>query len=229
MSKARAQTYKRWIVIDLLRIAAMLFILIGHISYWRGWQINRDVADIFSIYDVVLADIGVSMFLILSGLVLELKYGSKRIEYLRFVKRRLLGIYPVYFVSLGFSVPIFIFIKLFSSGGGYLPYSDLNFISVFCSIFGICPYFGLWGGPFLATGWFIGLILALYLLFPLISREMNRGREIMLLGLLAVSISTRLLLINGVVHLETSPLDWFPLARLFEFGLGIYLGKKTGL
>lgn len=152
MNKAMTQTDKRWIVIDLLRIVAAVLVLIGHTSFWLGLTLDRVVANVFGIYKVGLSGIAVSMFLILSGLVLELKYGSKKIEYLRFLKRRLLGIYPVYFVSLVFSVAIFIFLKLFSSGGGYSPYFELTFISTFCSIFGICSYFGMWGGPFLATG-----------------------------------------------------------------------------
>jgi peptidoglycan/LPS O-acetylase OafA/YrhL len=87
---------------------------------------------------------------------------------------------------------------------------------------GTYAFVGKWGGPFVGTSWFLALIMSLYVLFPPLSRLIKARPHTTIQLLLVVSVLSRLFLGQHNV-LPMRPLDWFPLCRLFEFGLGMYL------
>ncbi|MFH0952669.1 MAG: hypothetical protein V1838_05865 [Patescibacteria group bacterium] len=100
--------------------------------------------------------------------------------------------------------------------------SGLSFNDYFCSATGFCPYFGKWSGPFIDSNWFISLIVVLYLLFPVLLKLFNKNKHITIVVLLFISVIARLYFLNSPV-VPRYELEWFPLCRIFEFGLGIYL------
>jgi peptidoglycan/LPS O-acetylase OafA/YrhL len=55
---------------------------------------------------------------------------------------------------------------------------------------------------------------------------MNRAPRATLLALLLISLAARLTVEN---FLPKYPREWFPLCRVFEFGLGIYLAQQAQL
>jgi peptidoglycan/LPS O-acetylase OafA/YrhL len=80
------------------------------------------------------------------------------------------------------------------------------------------------GGPFLSTSWFVGLIVVLYLSSPLLSKGIRNRPHIMITFCFLLSTISRVILGKYRI-LPTRPMDWFPLCRVFEFGLGIYLAN----
>ncbi len=215
----------RYVLLDFVRVVAILFLLTGHVLFWAG-PYKETFGTIGGIYSVSFGGIAVTLFLVVSGLLLELNYDRKKEDYKDWIIKRLLRIYPTYFLSL--SVGIFMhYFSLNYTHGVYPSYSNLDFWHWLCSLLGFCAFFGFWGGPFLTTGWFIGLIVVLYFLFPFLSRICRISPEKFLMGVFILSIFSRILLVNNYIRLPGNPLEWFPFARIFEFGMGIYLAIRV--
>lgn len=164
--------------LDLIRIIAVILLLTSHISGYLGGALGQFFG-IPNFYYVTLGGVSVTIFIILSGIVLELSYQNRKIVYWQFIRRRLLRIYTVYFLCLLFTILLVIF-RHFNSGSfqGNL----FTFPNLFLSYTGLYAYFGLWGGPILATSWFIGLIVVLYFHYPIISKFIRRKPNLTLLS-----------------------------------------------
>ena len=224
----------RFIVLDIIRCAAIILLIIAHIAQ----VFHSPVGGYFGIpnfYRVTLGGFAVTIFLILSGFVLQLRYGQNKITYNQFILKRILRIYPIYYMSLFLGIFVY-FVKnrLLETDNINILFSFSNFsiVDILCSVTGCYAFVGKWGGLFVATSWYIGLIMAMYLCFPLLSKYIIQSplRTIFLLFL--ITVMSRLILGQFEI-LPKRPLDWFPLCRTFEFGLGIYLAdiinfnKKT--
>jgi peptidoglycan/LPS O-acetylase OafA/YrhL len=85
------------------------------------------------------------------------------------------------------------------------------------------------GGPIFEVGWYIGLIISLYLLYPFIANIFDKNPHRAIIILFIISVISRVccgyLQENNIGY---RLIDWFPLCRVFEFGIGIYL-VRTGL
>jgi peptidoglycan/LPS O-acetylase OafA/YrhL len=206
----------RIVLLDIIRILSIGLLLTAH----TAGVFRHPLGGFFGIenfYWVTLGGVAVTLFFILSGLALELKYGAKQIRYRDFVVRRVLRIYPVYSLCLILGIVIYI-----SEHHAIV----LHWYDVFLSITGFYAFAGRWGGPFVATSWFIGPLLFMYFVYPMLSRYMAKyNKAVLLIVLLIISTAFRLLVGNGVLTLPVRPLDWFPLCRVFEFGLGIYIAQ----
>ncbi len=208
----------RFVILDIIRTFAIGLVIFSHATQ-TGIRIG-----IPHFYYVSIGGVGVSIFLILSGFVLELNYGKKEISYWSFIKRRLIRIYSVY--VLAYLVAVIIELIRRPELVEKIP-SHLSHFT--CGITGFCAFVGMWGESFLTKGWFIGLIVSLYFFYPLIAPLIRKHPYIAMTTILAVSVVTRLLV--GQIEPEwwrlglfTSRMtDWVPLARLFELGLGVYL------
>ena len=202
-------------MLDVIRSVAIILVITAHIGQTTGSAVGYFFG-IPHFYYVSLGGIGVTIFIVTSGLVSELQYGSASLSYGRFMAGRFFRIYPDYYLSLLVGIAVYI----------YMYYPDLGEIlspSVWvCSITGLHAFCGQWGGPFVTTSWFIGLIMVLYLTFPYLSKSLKRHPHIIIITMLMVSIVSRIILGQYDI-LPKRPLDWFPLCRIFEFSLGIYL------
>lgn len=206
---------------DLIRCVAIVLVLVAHIAQ----TISSPIGAFFGFpdfYYVCLGGIAVTLFLILSGAVLEIQYGNRKIKYSQFIARRILRIYPIYYLSLISGIIIY-FIRFYHGTGTFMAgYSNLRFIDIILSITGGHAFIGEWGGPFVSTSWFIPLIMTMYIIFPFLSYQIKKHPIISIILLFIISFLSRLII--GKYDLFTNrPLDWFPLCRIFEFSLGIYL------
>jgi hypothetical protein len=75
------------------------------------------------------------------------------------------------------------------------------------------------------TYWFIGLILSLYLLYPILLYAMKKRPNISLVSFFFISLASRWILYY-IFPTFSGGWDAFPLCRIFNFGLGIYLMRK---
>jgi peptidoglycan/LPS O-acetylase OafA/YrhL len=210
----------RNIGLDLLRCGAIGLLLLAHI----GQSIDSPLGGFFGIpnfYHVSLGGLAVTIFLLLSGVVLQMQYGHKPINYPQFLAKRWLRIYPVYYLSLIFGFVIYCLRSQQEQGSIAAGLTKLGFGDVVLGLTGTYAFVGKWGGPFVGTSWFIALIMSMYLLFPLLSWLMKTLPHSTIQMLLVVSVLSRLFLGQHDV-LPMRPLDWFPLCRIFEFTLGMY-------
>ena len=90
------------------------------------------------------------------------------------------------------------------------------------SITGMYAFVGEWGGPINGVSWFIGLIVVLYLMYPHIMRSIEKHGIYALFAILVISVWSRWFF----GHEAGRPMEWFPLCRVFEFGLGIFIVEK---
>jgi peptidoglycan/LPS O-acetylase OafA/YrhL len=221
----KGHSLKRHVLLDIIRIVAVTLLLTAHI----GQTLNHPIGRAFGIrgfYHVSLGGLAVTLFLILSGLVLELQ-NRKHITYRDFIIKRVLRIYPVYYLALIIGISVY-FYEAFRSGQSVIAsLSTLGPWDILLSLTGCYAFAGLWGGPFLATSWFIGLIMSMYLVYPFLSYSVRRNPYTTIFLVFVVSAFVRYIF-GQYQLLPHRPLDWFPLCRVFEFTLGIFFAHVIG-
>jgi len=88
---------QRFFLLDVIRTIAISLVLVAHIAQRIGSPLGK-FGGINNFYYVSLGGLAITVFLILSGICLELNYGNK-FNYLKFMVRRILRIYPVYYLE----------------------------------------------------------------------------------------------------------------------------------
>lgn len=233
---------KRSQLLDLLRVCAIALVFVAHFAQ----LLDNDLGGFFGIknfYYVSLGGVGVSIFLVLSGVLLGLTDANKQRSYRDFMTKKLKRIYPLYWLTLPLSILGYTLASLTSGDGIANLAPNGVLIDVLGSVTGFYAWFGLWGGPYNPPSWFIGLIISLYAIGPMLLFGFKRYPNVLLLLLLVISATSRWYVgQEGVPFVPTDlydelkgwafrqfgfmpgrPTDWFPLCRLFEFGLGIYI------
>lgn len=213
-SAQSAQVPTRLLWLDVLRIIAICLVVTGHVAQALNLFWGNVIHTHF--FDFSIAKIGVVIFLFVSGLGLHLSQKRRSTPLLRFYIDRLWRIYPMYWLVLllGFTLGILRhdpFIRSWDEG--------------LLTVSGFCAFAGRWGCQ-LPMGWFIGLIISLYLIYPLLAKAIRWNAT----GALAIFFIVRLLsrlVVESI--LPGYPLEWFPLCRIFEFGLGIYCADRISL
>lgn len=204
----------RLLWLDTLRVFAICLVVGGHIAQaiWPPW--GQVLYNHF--FDLSIGKAGVVIFLFVSGVGLHLSQKRRRTSLFRFYTDRLWRIYPMYWLVLpiGFTLGVLRhepFIRSWDEG--------------LLTVSGFCAFAGRWGCQ-LTMGWFIGLIISLYLMYPLLAKAIRWHAPAALGIFFAVSVLSRLVVESAF---SGYPLEWFPLCRLFEFGLGIYCADRTSL
>lgn len=206
---------KRLLIFDLLRIVTISLIVFIHIlSRFSNSFLTQNYL-FFDTFFVGIGVIGTSVFILVSGSVLE--YTFKKIntvkELLRFYSKRVMRLYPAYWMSL-FIVVCFSPIYL------YLPWWNLLIQSM-----GFMVFAGLTEGFINDMGRFIGLIFFLYMLFPFLSMTMKKYPYHVLALLAIATFGSRYLLISsGVGTMDL--VRWLPICNLLAFGIGIFIVQK---
>lgn len=207
---------QRFLVLDIIRCLSSGLVITSHVLFY----LNSPYARYYgwpNFYYVTIGGIGVTILLFLSGLVLQLNYGNKVTTYSNFILKRIKRIYSVYFISFIISV---IYIFIFNSFNCKV----CSLKNILLGISGFQAFFGEWGGPILRTGWFIGLIILLYFLFPLVSYLSTKRALLTIFFIFIISFFSRYF-IGKYNLLSYRALDWFPLNRIFEFSLGVFAAR----
>jgi len=218
----------RILVLDLFRVMATFMVIFSHILFTLGrpWQKYQLSFGIQPFYWATWGEIGVTLFLILSGLSLEYTYGGRQIEFSSFYKKRILRIYPVYYMSLLVGVTAYVTFayagRLHGTSSPLLP--PFGYFDFFLTLTGFNAFAGNWGGPFVWSSWFIGVIMVLYLCYPVISWACRKSPWICIVLLFLVSLVSRII-IGQQTDFPRSTMQWFPLNRIFEFGLGVFIAS----
>jgi len=197
----------RLLLIDELKILGIAAVVLWHVA---GGNIS------IGYMSITYQDFGLFLFIVASGM--GLAYNTPSITTFTHLKefyvKRFLRIYPIYWIFVLILLIIAIILHNFT-----LPtWTSLQWIETF---FGFQAYVGDFNGRLSVTFWFIGLIVSLYILYPLILWANNRNRHVTIALLFIISILSTILVSQWSSD-KFAPL-WFPLCRVFEFGLGIYL------
>ena len=202
-------TSKRLFALDFIRSLSIIFIILFHFNEWIGRRISSDLV-LFSSY-TLLGTVGVSLFVILSGASLSLSSLSQ-FSISRFYWKRFLAIFPLFYISYLFVLlmnNIFLERVLFPARA---PVSFLLTVVGFDGflLFKIKTYY-------LIGEWFLGLIIILYIVYPVIRFVFIKNMLMTLCFAAGISLT--------VYYYYAIPMSIFrfPPIRLFEFVLGMYL------
>ena len=195
----------RLLFFDLLRVGSVALIILAHLSKSFGHPIN------------ILGVIGVAILIFISGAVLE--YSQKRLEttddIATFYVKRLFRIYPAFWMSF--------LLGLLFIPKGY----DLSPVRIMVEFTGFTAWTGYWGGLINSVGWFVGLIITLYFLYPFLSASIRKYPVLMLVLIAGVEITARYAISAGMSpDLGLLPERWLPFCNFLEFGLGIWIVQR---
>lgn len=180
---------KRLVCFDLIRVFSCLCVIIAHfnasMSGWTGSALLYANSIIPSNYlggRVYIGDIGVSLFFLLSGAAQMLSYREERV--FSYYKRRFVSLFPMFWMAYVIaSVVDFLLYK----GMPAIPLWRYAFS--FVGMDGYLSDIGLLGLSAYKIGeWFLGCILLLFVLFPLLYRGVKKLPVVTILLALAVYV-----------------------------------------
>jgi len=186
----------------------------------------------------LMGEQGVHFFLIASGFGLAASWwrqkngvsgGDRPFTLFSFWRRRVLRIFPLYWVAHGLALILFLCIPawvpfgqdIWQQSGVSIGFAWLASLTTLRNL--VLPYYSFLNGAW----WYVGLSVQLYLIFPWLIKIGNRwGWDALLSGSLLVSLLYRSMVVGLPIDEKTTDVllrgALFP-ARLFEFVLGIVL------
>jgi len=211
----------RLLFFDILRIGSVAMIVFAHIATVKNWVLFT--ALIFNIIYLNVAIFGVYLLIFVSGAVLEYSHPklSSLDEVSEFYVKRLFRIYPAFWMSL--IIGLIIVPKLIT----------LPLFNLLLEFIGFTSWAGQWGGQINAVGWFIGLIIVLYFLFPFLSASIKKYPYRMFFMIAFAEVFLRYFFnvyTFGILTVYTFGIltdRWFPVCNFLEFGLGIWVVQQN--
>jgi peptidoglycan/LPS O-acetylase OafA/YrhL len=168
---------------DILRALAILLIVFSHLPELLAFDSNP-VISTFKGFAVLFmnffAALGLALFFFVSGFVIHRNNANTatRTEVIKFFKKRILRIFPLYWIALGVYFLIFGILPLKTAFVTYNPLANnlIDYLSTSYSITDIAIYVvglqgvlaGLITHPMPGL-WFIGVVLVYYLIYPFIN------------------------------------------------------------
>lgn len=197
------------------RFIAAISIVIFH--YGKGSYLfnNKYIAFIFQ-----QANVGVSYFFILSGFVMIIAYGNREnIDFIEYIKNRLLRIYPLYLLAIFFIVSI----KLFK-----------NFIisDLLLNLFMLQSWIPQKALTMNFTGWSLSVEMFFYISFPFLMNKIYSKQKLkinaiwIILFWLISQIVFHLIIyeILAVPNYNNQDIHYHPLMHINEFLVGNLAG-----
>ena len=200
--------------LDVIRLTAMLPVVCYHFNIESaraghavpGWLIGRPMAD--------AVELALVLFFLLSGASLCWQWRG-RFAWRPYLAGRVAGMYPMYWLGWG---ALFLYGEVLHGNNADIPRWRVIF-----SLLGLDGYLSPVTTTYYKIGeWFLGIILLLYLVFPLLLWCMETPRR---RGLLAISMTALALAWPFVCP---APLEsgHTVLGRLPAFALGVWFGTE---
>lgn len=209
---------ERIFYLDFIRAVATISIILTHYNalfiYNTSTPMPQKAVITLTVGNVYIGGWGVSLFLIISGASLMYVYENK-IQTVEFWKKRFINIYPMFWIAY-LGAMLFNFYQY-----GSIDTSIGKWKYIF-SILGIDSYLGNFGVSsfYLVGEWFLGYILIIYLVFPLL-------RRLVIEHPIALGVCVGIIYIASTIYVKKNVTLF---ARLPEFLFGmyfIYYGKKV--
>ena len=207
----------RIFLFDFVRAIATIFIVITHYNALFVYNVYRPEIAFGRIWigNVYIGTIGVSMFLIISGALLYKSYGTKeKTDWKSFYSKRFWTIYPCFWLAYF----LIFFLTFYECRGAY---PGLPIWRIIYSILGVDGYLLNYGVPtiYLVGEWFLGFILIVYAIFPLLKYLINK---------VPVLFGISVLALFGASLLLWEDRSWYGISipvRLVDFVIGMYFMK----
>lgn len=211
---------ERIFYLDFVRTIAVFLVLLTHynaryLSYYMNPAMPQNAIISLYPFNIYVGNLGVSLFFIISGAALIGVY-KKKCDLKNFYKKRFLSIYPMFWIAYIIAF-LYLFFSIKQMYCAEVP--KYNFIY---TILGLDGYLnGVVPNYYILGDWFIGMILLLYLVFPLIRKQY-------------LANSIRLYIIIILMYIPFAVYNWFPrfapakmlVVRIPEFVFGmIFLDK----
>ncbi|SAL84169.1 Acyltransferase family protein [Caballeronia terrestris] len=203
---------KRLFWLDFVRSISVLMIIVYHYRSQYLYQYpNTRVAGSIGVLHIGFGDLGVALFIMISGAALMITYPGK-IDLADYLKKRFLSIYPGFWVAfIAASIFCLILNKHLNDTGEYW--------KLLFSVAAMDGFFLYKTSNYYVIGeWFLGFIIFLYLLFPLVRPVVQRYPLLALLIVPAVYLVA--LPIYNAQHFELID-QRNPLMRLPELVFGM--------
>lgn len=193
------------------RGVALLMLLWHHLFYMRGGQYCSLV-----LLTSDFAKVCVAIFILLSGYGLAISVQDKPIGLMSFYKKRLPALYINYWLIALIFIPIGIIF-------GYRPleyvFQTSPYLKLLLQMTGFHMFMDSVGFGYNPTWWFMSLILALYLLFPLMHYLLKKFGLWFLFACFFLNFPPQ----------ETTKWFNYLFIWVFTFCLGMYLARTNGL
>lgn len=173
------QKYKYFPSLDILRFLAFMLVFVSHASLYFGYKNLSPKWTEFREIFLTHGDLGVTFFFVLSGflityLLMSEKHQNGEINIKKFYMRRLLRIWPLYFITIFITVFLLPYFVNLLKIGDFLPFNIFENLQSY-------PWYVFFVGNFnmflnqpptvtLAILWSICVEEQFYLLWPLIVR-----------------------------------------------------------
>ncbi len=197
---------------DAVRVTATLFILLFHFNYLTASLSAAPAVGFLTYANGSMGHIGVSLFFILSGYTLFLRWNG-RMQLRPYFLSRIRSVLPMYWI--GYLV-LFLYTDILH---GAFPH-DIPKSRLVLTFLGMDGYLAAVLPTFYKIGeWFVGCILLLYAVFPLLLKALNAHPRILFCAACALFAAWVLLDVSPV------PIEHSFLTRIPEFLAGMYFAR----
>ncbi|MBP3469146.1 MAG: acyltransferase [Lachnospiraceae bacterium] len=170
----------RIIYLDLIRIVSFLFITLYHFTVTTEIFGIHAPIDFYKSVSHILAPQALEAFLMISGAALIYQYADG-LSLKEFYKKRFLGIFPLFWLAY-----LFAFLDFFYQAKTMPEAPKINFL---LTVFGMDGYLNDYLPTFYMVGeWFLGMLIMLYLVFPIYRIVMLKCKYILPAVFLAASV-----------------------------------------
>lgn len=206
---------KRVFYLDLVRALATVLVVITHFNNPYLHQAQKRHVFAYEPFGVYIGNLGVSLFLIISGAALMMTYGGPRLDLRVFYWKRFKGIYPMFWTAwiLG---TLYFFLANQGVARNHAP--TRTFLFTFFGVDGMAANFHI-QTMYLLGEWFLGFIVLFYIVFPLLRWAVMTYPKTTAAAIFVIYAVTFVLL-NEIPH-SFPNLIVLPL-RLPELAFGMY-------
>lgn len=161
---------ERIFYLDFIRALAVILILLTHYNalflYMNPQPLDKVVIT-YRICNLYIGDFGVALFMIISGAALMYVYESK-LELIKFYKKRFIAIYPMFWLS-------YLIAFIIQKNIYHVDYSGIPKKNFILTILGFDGYYSAVMPTFyIVSEWFLGAIILIYIIFPLLRWAVNK-------------------------------------------------------
>ncbi|MCI8273614.1 MAG: acyltransferase [Clostridia bacterium] len=195
--------------IDFIRVLSMFMIVTYH--FYAHFAENNIVGTNTIFSNGKWGIIGVALFFMISGASLMYNYKEK-LELKQYIKKRFVGIYPMFWIAYG---ALFIYLFYMNKGNVWgLPPQNM-----LASLFAMDGYLSPYIKTFYLIGeWFLGCIVLIYLVFPLLRKIVNKYPKTTFVIATILNLAVLLFYKNG-----TMPINKNFIVSIYSFLLGMYI------
>ena len=206
---------KRVFYLDLVRALAAVLVVITHFNNPYLHQAQKRHVFAYEPFGIYIGNLGVSLFLIISGAALMMTYGGPRLDLRVFYWKRFKGIYPMFWTAwiLG---TLYFFLANQGVARNHAP--TRAFLFTLFGMDGMVANFHI-QTMYLLGEWFLGFIVLFYIVFPLLRWAVMTYPKTTAAAIFAIYAVTFVLL-NEIPH-SFPNLIVLPL-RLPELAFGMY-------